>query len=60
MKPYQEVNQQIYPLNNYISDSLTTSSYMDITLFDAPPSSLMDLTTSSKMKITKGGLGHAR
>jgi hypothetical protein len=27
---------------------------MDSTLFDAPSSSLMNLTTSSKMKTTKG------
>jgi hypothetical protein len=27
MKPYQQVNHQTYPLNNYISNSLTTSSY---------------------------------
>jgi hypothetical protein len=27
MKSYQQVNHQIYSLNNYISNSLTTSSY---------------------------------
>jgi hypothetical protein len=28
MKPYQQVKHQTYLLNNYIGNSLTTSSYM--------------------------------